>query len=470
MRRVFIFYLMLLCLMKGEGLWGQCATKPRVVRIQAQSCGTTEKQNEFYQFITRDSSYDLVNNVTSISSGGNPITNSFGPPTIAFLNALNAKIKSCSSLPLFLDPYSSPYNGVVPPNSVVLAFIDQNPIADAIRVNLDTLCGKSKIFIIKGVGSNSSPMFINKASCAVNCLRDININFGSCSYTLKYDGNQLQDVAGAYVLVNPDNSLVYLANDGCTPYNLPCVKPKFIAPNLSPLTCGSVGYQLPIMSDINTGNAKYYTKPGRKGTAYSEGTILYDSITLYANDFTRCDSSGTTIEKTYFVNLKPGPNIDISLARTDTACGYFVLPKIILTNPSGNQKYWSDSLGTLLPSFKEGDTIKSSVTLYAYDNNFGCPDSRKFSIKFLSAPEIKNIPDTLVPCGKAFLLPVITGSNLNSAGYYTASNKGGMAPAFGSPILSKTTLYLYDQFSHCIDEDTLTISLAPTIILPKDTF
>lgn len=472
MRRYFIFCLMVSCLVKGERMWGQCATSPRVVRIQADACGALEKETEFFQFITGSGSYDLLNNPTSVNVDGLLSRSSWTSPAQTLLDGLNSKYAPCASGNIFIDPYKSPFNGVIPPNSMVIAFTDINPMADALKANLKSpvnLCGKAKIFVIKSSVNNAVAVFANQSTCPFSCPKKINFTFGSCSRQYDFDPNKLDGTTGAYLEIDNTGNTIYKMSDGCYPAFLTCDSIKFIAPSLSPLTCNSVGHALPIMSNLFTGNARYFTSPGRKGISYPEGSIFFDSITLYANDFNSCDSSATSIEKKYDVRIIAGPKIDNAIARTDTACGYYILPNITGVNISINKKYTSDSTGKA-PVYNVGDTIKSPMTLFAFDSAAGCSDFKKLIIKFLLPPDLKNTGDTLVPCGKTFALPVITGKNLFSAGYHTAPNKGGQAPAFGTFITQASTIYLYDSIGHCIDQDSFKVSLAPNIVLPKDTF
>ncbi len=94
-----------------------------------------------------------------------------------------------------------------------------------------------------------------------------------------------------------------------------CVQPSFTTPNFSALSCKSSGHMLPEISNIFTGNARYFTQPNRQGTSYAVGTILYDSILLYANDFNSCSPNTTQIEKTYLVRISERPKVSISISR-----------------------------------------------------------------------------------------------------------------------------------------------------------
>ncbi len=468
MKRYLIPFLVVCCFMNVNVVVSQCVNAPKVVRIQVDACGLNELGNEFFQFIAGDV-YNLNTNATSInvdaiSRGG------FQAPTQLFLDALNAKTTPCIS-PVFVNPYSPPYNGIIPPGSVVLAFIDPNPNVDALRTNLRPLCGKAPVFVIRGAGaSNSTAMFLNRLGCSFSCPRNINVTFGGCNRLYSFDANLLDGVTGAYLSVMDDGSVVYELSDGCIPVSLDCNKPNFITPNLSPLTCKAVGFELPEISDIFTGNARYFTQPGRSGTSYTIGTILYDSILLYANDFNSCNPPSTQIEKTFLVRISTGPVIAPTMDRTDITCGYFVLPKIEGTNLSGNEKYWTQTAGRGV-SYVQGDTIKSAQILYPYDTRFGCPDEARLELQFRGAPNITNIKDTTVPCNTNYIYPPIVGNNLTiNRAYYSAPNKGSAPIAAGTTLTTAGRYYSYDEFGNCFDEDTFIVTLTPKVVLPKDTF
>lgn len=472
MRIYLLPFFLIWSLMWVDDITAQCASAPKVVRIQVDACGLSEQGNEFFQFITA-SAFNLTTtplaiSVDAISRG------SFQAVPQAFIDGLNAKTLPCASA-LFVNPYAAPYNGIIPPGSVVLAFIDLNPVAaDALRVNLRSLCGKAPIFVIRGAGAaNSTAMFLNRSGCAFSCPRNINVTFGSCNRTYSFDANLLDGVTGAFLAVDDNGNVTYEPSDGCTPVSLDCEKPAFITPNLSPLTCRAVGHELPEISDIVTGNASYFTEPNRQGTAYTIGTILYDSILLYANDFNSCSPATTQIEKQYLVRISPGPVLAASMDRTEEACSYFILPAMEGTRLTGNQKYWTmpGGRGT---GYKVGDTIRSAQILYPYDINFGCPTEAIFEIKFRVSPNITNVKDTIVPCSAQYTLPVITGAGLSpSRAFYTATQKGSSSLPPGTPILTSGRYFAYDEFSefeNCFDEDTFNVVITPRPIIPRDTF
>ncbi len=445
------------CLVKGEKVWGQVCNH-QIVRVQIDACGVSgqEIENENFQFVT-GSNYDIRNSNTSINVDAVSMSG-FQPPGNSLLNLLNSRVGTCPSGQIFVDPYSAPYNGIIPAESMVLAFIDNNPIAFTSN-NLGYLCGQSKIFVIKGISHNSFAMFINKANCPAACNRTINITLGSCTYAIIYNGNQLEDVNGAFIRVD-NGRVMYEPSDGCKPDFLPCDKPKFIIGNQSPNACASSGYELPEMSDFFTGNAMYFSGPGRTGTAYAIGKTINLSMTLYANDFNSCNPTATANEKQFTINITPGPDIDDGLSRTEQTCDYFLLPAISGTGLTGTQKYWLGRNGTGT-SYLPGDTIKANITLYAYDKQGTCDDEEQLIIQLKNGPSINNPKDTTIACGNTFSLPPITGTNTTGLkSYYTLPSKSGQQLLIGSMITAGGLYYAYDEFGHCFDEDTFRVTFA----------
>ncbi|MBK7608340.1 MAG: hypothetical protein IPI18_14530 [Saprospiraceae bacterium] len=457
MRRLLLMIVVMACLVKGEKVWGQVCNH-QIVRVQIDACGVSgqEIENENFQFVT-GSNYDIRNSNTSINVDAVSMSG-FQPPGNSLLNLLNSRVGTCPSGQIFVDPYSAPYNGIIPAESMVLAFIDNNPIAFTSN-NLGYLCGQSKIFVIKGISHNSFAMFINKANCPAACNRTINITLGSCTYAIIYNGNQLEDVNGAFIRVD-NGRVMYEPSDGCKPDFLPCDKPKFIIGNQSPNACASSGYELPEMSDFFTGNAMYFSGPGRTGTAYAIGKTINLSMTLYANDFNSCNPTATANEKQFTINITPGPDIDDGLSRTEQTCDYFLLPAISGTGLTGTQKYWLGRNGTGT-SYLPGDTIKANITLYAYDKQGTCDDEEQLIIQLKNGPSINNPKDTTIACGNTFSLPPITGTNTTGLkSYYTLPSKSGQQLLIGSMITAGGLYYAYDEFGHCFDEDTFRVTFA----------
>ena len=442
------------CLVKGEKVWGQ---NPQVVRIQIDGCGLTppiEVQTESFQFINGSQPFNLSSNL-SISGFGS--MSSWKPvPTI--VQSLNNLLTGCTGL--FVDPYAPPYNGVIPPGGVVWAYIDQNPITTAKRFPA-SYCNNSIIFVISGAGHNNLPMFANKSECNAPCNRSIQITIGNITFGFNYDPYRLFGNNGDFILIDNNGQITYSPDtDACWPEAIPCDKPKFIIGNQSPNACASSGYELPEMSDFFTGNAMYFSGPGRTGTAYAIGKTINQSMTLYANDFNSCNPTATANEKQFTINITPGSDIDDGLSRKEQTCGYYLLPTLSGTGLTGTQKYWSGRNGTGT-SYLPSDTIKANITLYAYDKQGTCDDEEQLIIQFNAGPTINNPKDTTIACGNTFSLPPITGTNTTGLkSYYTLPSKSGQQLLIGSMITAGGLYYAYDEFGHCFDEDTFRVTFA----------
>lgn len=468
---------------------------PRVVRIQADACSTTEAQGEFFQFITGGQNYDLNKNTITLTSsippaGTSPVTiNGFGPPANALINALNMKLGSCPK-PVFINPFAPPYNGMIPPNAVVLAFVSTTAIADVIKVPA-SLCGRAPIFVIVSNTNLVSQFFNNKdlpVSCAFSCPQTLSFTFGAYNVQHVLDANLLPDnISGGFAEIDVKSNLIYKTSDGCIPFTLACDTPKIILPSSPVTSCLSVGDTLPTISDKFTGNAAYFTSQGRTGTKYLPGQVIFTSITLYASDFNNCDSAGSFTEKTYQINITPSPKIDDSIGGiVGPVCGYYLLPKITGQNLTGNQSYSfnpSGIHGGIISKGKSQDTLFTNrpntldtVLVYAIDQNFstGCPEDRKeLRVIFRPKPKIDRVADVSSGCGINYNLPFISGSNISApstVGYYTGSRGTGIKLASGAIVDSTRNIFIYASFDKCFDEDTFKVTLVKRPSLEVDTF
>lgn len=440
---------------------------PRIVMVQIDGCATPqEKESEYFQFITGTGSVNL-SSALSITGFGTRNTWKAVP---AIVTALNARVGTCSDgLPIFVNPYAAPYNGVIPPHSMVMAFIDQNAIPPT--SNLNFLCGSGLIFVIAGNASQTTPMFANKDECNGNpvCSRTISITIGNCNYSYIYNPFNLDDFNGAAIVIEADGTISYPAANGCRPIEYEC-DPLMKIVGGQGSACKAFGYELMDFSDPPSPNAAYFTQPNRAGIQYPIGTIIYDSITLYANAWNICKPTNV-LEFAFKVNITAGPEIDDSFDRTETTCGYYILPPITGANLTGNQKYWSVRNGTGV-SRLPGDTVYTNIDLYVYDKQgaTGCYDEKTFSIRFSGAPSIVNPKDTLVPCGANFKLPPFNGTNLSAeVKYYTGTKKSGIAFPHSQFITTGGLFYAYDELGQCFDEDTFNINIVNNLVIPKDT-
>jgi len=439
---------------------------PKVIMVQVDGCAIPqEKESEYFQFRTGTSAFNLNSNLSISTIAG---TRNGWKAVPAIVAALNARVGTCSDgLPIFVNPYAAPYNGTIPSNSMVLAFIDQNPISTT--SNLRDLCGSGLIFVIAGNASNPLPMFANKDECTTDCNRTITIAIGNCNYIVNYNPFRLDDFNGAYISIFEDGTVEYESANGCRPVGEPCAPLKNDLTSNQTTICPGFSHVLEPFADPPSPNASYFTLPNRGGTAYPIGTEVFDSITLYANAWNACQPQNV-LQFVFKVNIIQGPQIDNSLSRIESTCGYFILPPITGTSLTGAQRYYTGRSGTG-PNLRPGDTIRTNTILYAYDRQVasGCDDEEELEIRFVSAPVINNPKDTIVPCGVSFQLPPFNGINLSgNTAYYTGSKKTSPAIPPSSFITTGGIYYAFDELGQCFDEDTFNISLISNIIIPKD--
>src|SRR5690606_18938351 len=114
--------------------------------------------------------------------------------------------------PIFIDPFESPYQGVIPPNSNVLAFVQHSPNFTG---TLSGLCERGAVFVLFGNYHDgfSSSMFGN--SCT-DCTRHIEIQLGTCNYDIVYEPELLTGGNGAFIEGN-GGSISYGNSPGCKP-------------------------------------------------------------------------------------------------------------------------------------------------------------------------------------------------------------------------------------------------------------
>ncbi|MEM1321894.1 MAG: immunoglobulin domain-containing protein, partial [Bacteroidota bacterium] len=217
-------------------------------------------------------------------------------------------------------------------------------------------------------------------------------------------------------------------------------------------------YLLPAISGMNlSGSEAYYDSPGGTGTQFLPGTIINTTSTIFLYD-----ANGSCFDEAVFtvtVNATP----DITNPGDQTVCGSYTLPPIAGVGLTGNQGYF-DNIGGTGRTYFPGDMITSTTVLYLYDANGSCFDEEVFAITITPAPVITNPGDQTV-CD-SYTLPTISGTDLTgNQGYFDAPNGGGTAYNAGDNITATTTLYIYDAAGACSDEETFTVTIAPTPIV-----
>lgn len=224
--------------------------------------------------------------------------------------------------------------------------------------------------------------------------------------------------------------------------------------------CGS--YTLPAITGLITGNEKYYTATMGGGTEFLPGDEITSTTTLFIYDNTGSDCS--TDEESFAVTINNAPEIN-DLA-DQTACDSYVLPDITGNNLTVGAAYFTmpNGGGT---SFDAGESVSSSQTLYIYDNNGDCNDEQSFELTIIASPDITN-PGPQSDCD-VYVLPDISGSNLNNAKYYNNSQANGGIEITGA-VASDATIWIFASNGTCTDEESfeLTITNTPSISQPND--
>ncbi len=202
-------------LLLGQGQWkaSNCgSTSPTLDRILINSCAFYEP-DEYLIFHTNQSSFSVKDKQFSVQvnvTNGPFISDNWDSNPDA-LEAMNNS-SDCNT-PLFLDPFAPPYNGVIPAQSNVMAFVQQDPQFSG---SLSGLCDQEAIFVLFGnftPGSIAKSMFADVCS---NCMRNIIVNLGSCKYDIIYEPGPKTKNKGAYIW-GQGQSVQYAVSSACEP-------------------------------------------------------------------------------------------------------------------------------------------------------------------------------------------------------------------------------------------------------------
>ena len=207
-------------------------------------------------------------------------------------------------------------------------------------------------------------------------------------------------------------------------------------------------YVLPNITGSDMTNPSYFTGAQGTGTQYQVNDTIWAATELYI-----FDQSGICSDQTSFdINFSPAPVIN----EMDpiTSCEFVIVPIIIGQNLTGNQTYFTESNGNGT-IYLVGDTIFQSINLYAYDVAGGCFSEVLLEIEVLATPVIDPIDDVVV-CDY-FVLPLITGQNINSYVYSSLPFGNGEIFEAGDTIWAATTVFIEAQNGICTDNEDLAI-------------
>jgi len=144
-----------------------------------------------------------------------------------------------------------------------------------------------------------------------------------------------------------------------------------------------------------------------------------------------------------------------------TNCGPVELPVITGNEIPPNAGYYTmpNGMGTM---FGATDVLFSNTTLYLYGGFDGCDQEFPIDVTILSAGTIDD-PGPISACG-TYILPPLTGTNVDNANYYTITGGGGSIVPVGTSITSSTQLFIYDPVCNG-NEVTLDITITPGSII-----
>ncbi len=221
-------------------------TTPSVSEVMIDACGD-EFQSEYLILRTKSAPFDIRNFSFQVT---NPFNAAFVGSVAIANNAVNtdalrllneAAGATCGYGTVFRNAFSTAYNGIIPPNSVVLVFNnkDSTDVAYLSPNALSRLCG-SKVFVVFGTltaQSRGVSIFRNypqNGSCGTTgCLRKIDFQFnGQTCSEFTYDIKKLPHLGtsnppvgfneGSYITPNADGSLNY-GGGNLTGLNMTCM-------------------------------------------------------------------------------------------------------------------------------------------------------------------------------------------------------------------------------------------------------
>ncbi len=142
-------------------------------------------------------------------------------------------------------------------------------------------------------------------------------------------------------------------------------------------------------------------------------------------------------------------------------CGSVTLPPITGNIIPANAGYYSmpGGMGTILIP---GEEISTNTTLYLYGGFDGCEQEIEIEVNILSSSMINN-PGDITTCG-SFILPAITGVNVDNANYYTETNGGGNELAVGTNIVVDSEIFIFDPVCPGIEESFM-VSITPGAVI-----
>lgn len=198
----------------------------------------------------------------------------------------------------------------------------------------------------------------------------------------------------------------------------------------------------PLTGNNLTGGEGYFSQALGLGSRFLPGTILRDSVVLFAYDGRETCIDTATIR----INIQPTPQLN---PLTDVAvCDFYVLPTLSGQNLTGQAAYFDLNDDT---RFFAGDTITLSRTLEARDtNDFGCGTTQRMEVRITPTPQLASVLDQEV-CDTFTLAPIQGQFLPSTTAYYTAANGGGQSILTGTGFNSSQDIFIYADSLGCTD-------------------
>lgn len=189
----------------------------------------------------------------------------------------------------------------------------------------------------------------------------------------------------------------------------------------------------------------YYTQPKGQGEQIPEGTIINSSQKIYY--YTQTTSSpNCTNYRSFYITIKPIPEVDNLEDVNLCEGGYFVLPEL------ENGEYFTKTNrgGDLL---MPGEVIEEDQKIYINNVLDGCQNETNFNIKFFEYPPISNFTD-IYTC-EPYVVPEPAHGQI-----FTEPGGQGSMIYPGQELYTSQTLYVYNKLEEepfCESEQMFTV-------------
>jgi hypothetical protein len=212
----------------------------------------------------------------------------------------------------------------------------------------------------------------------------------------------------------------------------------------------------PIIGDLPSHNAAYYTMPFGQGKKYLPGELITSNTTLYIYDVTTpkiCQNELLGFAIT--INKKP-----TIISANIKACDGYRLPPIQGQNLVGKRAYYSDN--NFVNEITVGTIINKDTTLYIQALNGSCSTAAKINVDI--SPSITFDPlGSIKACNKYVLPPIIAdGKTATKASYFDLPNGAGNEYRVGEEIQNNSVLYVYEKNNSCVsNSESISIEIVP---------